>query len=562
MIFMRISVMMLGALSILAMPSCRAQEGCPSFEDSVSLCTPENAALEELSGLLDSRQHPGVFWAHNDSGDAAQLYAFSRTGQHLGIYALDGITAVDWEDIAFGPGPDSERDYIYIGDFGNNGLYRSSLVIYRIPEPDADPLQEPQNVLVEEVESFPLVYPLAPLVVYDCETLLVDPVFGDIYLVTKDSSSPQVEDGLCHVFRKTAPHLPGEEAILEEAGTLFFAKGLSGMITAGDVSPAGDEILIRSYLMNRLWKRLPGEALHEALARDYCAVPMTFEIQGEAIAFAADGTGYYTASEAYTLGIQPVHFFERIPETEGEGVSEGIPEGELEGTLEGEGLAEGAQEGLEEGLPEGEEEGIPSEGSLEEGEGLAEGLPEGQEEGEGVPEGEGLLEGSLEGGLEGQEEGFAEGVEEGQNEGTEEGAIEGEEEGMPLEGSMEGSMEEGEEEGVPSEGLPEEGEGETDPWHSADRDHDNVIGLSELLRVIQFFNSGGYHCEEGTEDGYAPGSGDPACLPHDSDYNPQDWDINLSELLRIIQFFNSSGYHSCPEVFPPTEDGFCVGIGE
>lgn len=525
----RIGAMIVGALFIVAVPSCRAQEGCPSFEDSVTLCTPENDALEELSGLLDSRRHPGIFWAHNDSGDTAQLYAFSRTGQHLGIYALDGITAVDWEDIAFGPGPDSERDYIYIGDFGNNGLYRTSLVIYRIAEPDVDPLQEPQNVLVEEVESFPLVYPLAPLVVYDCETLLVDPVSGDIYLVTKDSSSPQVEDGLCHVFRKTAPHLPGVESVLEEVGTLFFAKGLSGMITAGDVSPAGDEILIRSYLMNRLWKRLPGEALHEALARDYCAVPMVFEIQGEAIAFASDGTGYFTASEAYTLGIQPVHFFERIPEIEGEGMSEGTGEGEPEGTFEGEGMSEGEWEGAFEG------------------EGLAEGDQEGQEEGEGVLEGESVLEGSLEGGLEGQEEGFAEGMEEGQNEGqnegTEEGAIEGEEEGLPLEGS-------------------EEGEGEVDPWHSADQDYDNEINLSELLRAIQFFNSGGYHCQEGTEDGYAPGTGDLTCLPHDSDYNPQDWLINLSELLRLIQFFNSGGYYACPEVLPPTEDGFCVGISE
>jgi hypothetical protein len=33
-----------------------------------------------------------------------------------------------------------------------------------------------------------------------------------------------------------------------------------------------------------------------------------------------------------------------------------------------------------------------------------------------------------------------------------------------------------------------------------------VIQLSpELTRLIQFFNSRGYHCQAGTEDGYAPG---------------------------------------------------------
>lgn len=95
--------------------------------------------------------------------------------------------------------------------------------------------------------------------------------------------------------------------------------------------------------------------------------------------------------------------------------------------------------------------------------------------------------------------------------------------------------------------------------HSADPDGDNLINLTELLRVIQFFNSAGFHCEEGTEDGYAPGPGDQTCTPHASDYAPSgpDWHIALTELLRIIQFYNSGGYHPCPG--EGTEDGFCPG---
>jgi len=102
-------------------------------------------------------------------------------------------------------------------------------------------------------------------------------------------------------------------------------------------------------------------------------------------------------------------------------------------------------------------------------------------------------------------------------------------------------------------------EGSEEGPHTADQDNNNVISLSELLRVIQFFNSTGLHCQAGTEDGYAPGQGDQTCAAHDSDYNPQDWLITLSELLRIIQFFNSGGYYSCPG--EGTEDGFCPGIG-
>ncbi len=95
--------------------------------------------------------------------------------------------------------------------------------------------------------------------------------------------------------------------------------------------------------------------------------------------------------------------------------------------------------------------------------------------------------------------------------------------------------------------------------HSADPNGDGQINLTELLRVIQFYNSGGFHCEEGTEDGYAPGPGDQTCAPHSSDYAPSgpDWRIVLTELLRIIQFYNSGGYHPCPD--EGTEDGFCPG---
>lgn len=135
--------------------------------------------------------------------------------------------------------------------------------------------------------------------------------------------------------------------------------------------------------------------------------------------------------------------------------------------------------------------------------------------------------------------------------------------------ALEGECDEGEsggdglrgEEGEPFFGDSGEGEGEpcSNIYHSADQNQDNRISLSELLRVIQFFNAGGYHCatEPGsTEDGYIPGSGaNHNCCPHDTDYNPQNWMINLSELLRLIQFYNSGcyGYAGYP---PETEDGY------
>jgi PKD repeat protein len=104
------------------------------------------------------------------------------------------------------------------------------------------------------------------------------------------------------------------------------------------------------------------------------------------------------------------------------------------------------------------------------------------------------------------------------------------------------------------------GAGGSETVHTGDQDGDLRIQLSELLRLIQFYNSGVFHCAETpgvTEDGYAPGPGDQSCAPHFSDYEPQDWAVQLSELLRIIQFYNLKGYTPCPGT--GTEDGFCPG---
>jgi len=93
-------------------------------------------------------------------------------------------------------------------------------------------------------------------------------------------------------------------------------------------------------------------------------------------------------------------------------------------------------------------------------------------------------------------------------------------------------------------------------FHTADTSKSYAIELSELLRIIQFYNSTGYGCAEGTEDGFTPGLAPETCTestPHDSDYIEQDFRISLSELLRMIQYFNApDGYRENPD----SEDGF------
>ena len=94
-------------------------------------------ALVEISGLAASRTVPGVLWANNDSGDGPRVYALSAAGELLGTYDLAGAEAIDWEDIAVGPGPDPSLHYVYVGDIGQNGGLRDQVEVYRVPEPAA-----------------------------------------------------------------------------------------------------------------------------------------------------------------------------------------------------------------------------------------------------------------------------------------------------------------------------------------------------------------------------------------------------------------------------------------
>ena len=99
---------------------------------------------------------------------------------------------------------------------------------------------------------------------------------------------------------------------------------------------------------------------------------------------------------------------------------------------------------------------------------------------------------------------------------------------------------------------------EVHAFHSADyKPADWCIDISELLRAIQIYNVGAYHCDNLGEDGFNPGTGDftdPA--PHSGDYNPCDGIIGVSELLRIIQIYNVGSYH----VDTTGEDGFRPGV--
>ncbi len=271
----------------------------PTFEAGVSMGNLNSSAINEASGLSASRVNSGVLYVHNDSGDSARFFGVNAAGRLVGTFRLTGIGATDWEDVAVGPGPMAGRSYLYLGDIGDNNAVRTGGVqVYRVPEPTVSSGQSPPlDVNLAGAETITLRYPDGAR---DAETLMVDPLSGDLYVVSKRESYSRL-------YRAPASALVnGNTVTLEYRAALPW-----GWATGGDISPDGDEILVRGYSNASLWLRPAGTNLWDAFAAAGTSVPLASEPQGEAIGFDAAGWGYYTVSEG---GNPPLYYYNRVPE--------------------------------------------------------------------------------------------------------------------------------------------------------------------------------------------------------------------------------------------------------
>lgn len=274
----RLSLLTTGLLLL----SCTTRAQPPQFGEAEDLGELAHPEITEASGLAASRTTPGVFWAHNDSGDTTRVFALGPGGENRGVWYLEGITARDWEDIAVGPGPVDSLSYLYIGEIGDNDARYDAIRIYRVAEPRIP--NDTVGGVLGGVETITCRYPDGPR---DAEGLFVDPVTRDIYLVSKRETS-------VGLFRLAWPYATADTNTLERVQTLDSLT----MITAADISPDGSEILLKDYLGVYYWERRDGESVAEAISRRPRLLPYTFEAQGEAIAWGIDGA-YYTTSEEF-----------------------------------------------------------------------------------------------------------------------------------------------------------------------------------------------------------------------------------------------------------------------
>ncbi|HMI86252.1 MAG TPA: hypothetical protein VK550_19295 [Polyangiaceae bacterium] len=260
--------------------------GCAAYGTPAVTGT-EPTSLTELSGLVASRKNPGVIYAHNDSGSNSTIIVMSDVAAPLGQIVLGNVTAIDWEDIAVGPC--DAGSCIFVGEIGDNNLAYASRAVYRFAEPSISPAT-PIGTQTVTADALTFVYPDGR---HNAETLLVEPMSGDIFVVTKVSNLAST------VYRMPKPFTPGTQTTMEKVGDLSLP-GSAGLVTGGDVHPCGTRMLIRTYPAIYEFKLVAGQpfsTIFAAMATPVSTPTQDQESKGEGVTYAADGIGYFTASE-------------------------------------------------------------------------------------------------------------------------------------------------------------------------------------------------------------------------------------------------------------------------
>jgi hypothetical protein len=255
--------------------------------------------LLEISGVAASKINPGILYIHNDSGNPNQVYLTDGSGADKGTLTLTPVGNRDWEDIAVGPGPDAGKSYVYVGEIGDNDSKYSSIFVYRFPEPDLSGKTLPLISSVTTLDQIQLKYPDGPR---NAETLMVDPITKDIYIVSK-------QNNLANIYVARYPQSTSAVTVLTPVAQLYFNKA-----TGGDISPDGTEILLRSNEVIWYWHLQPNTSISAGLITQPQHAPyINKEPQGEGICFAADGSGYYTNTEirGYIGKLATISFYKR-----------------------------------------------------------------------------------------------------------------------------------------------------------------------------------------------------------------------------------------------------------
>jgi MYXO-CTERM domain-containing protein len=277
----------MGTVGLLALVSVRAEAApCAQYAAPAGAVAVEGPV--ESSGLAWGRRDPSRWFTHDDSGGRPRLWSFSPGDALAVAHPGDGLSFVDWEDLAAGPCTGAPGDCLFIADIGDNLAIRPFITVHEVEEPAPG---APLVVRTSHVGR----HPGGPV---DAEALLVHPCTGAIDILTKSATGDTAVHRLPPGGSVAAP------AEMARIGALRLSEGpdAARQVTGADWSPDGSFVAVRTYAAiwvhaatvgeDTGWWATPGVAL---------AGPD--EAQGEAITVGAGGS-LWTSSEGAPM---PLH---------------------------------------------------------------------------------------------------------------------------------------------------------------------------------------------------------------------------------------------------------------
>ncbi len=240
----------------------------------------------EGSGMVASRQYPGVYWWMRDGGDATAdkprdaIYAmkFDANGNSLAVRGTDkfpfnlvsGSKNNNWEDIAM----DSNNN-IWIGDIGANLCGRQDQKLLRVKEPDPT---SSETLTITANYTFKFPDPAS-----GCNTWNSEAMFwldGKMYIFAKTTNSP--------VYRVDFPSGSTGTANLVRLGTL--AGGVSN-ISVSSISDDRSRLMVASHGKTNIYQTTNTSLTGDSLVKDLISRAPKY------IATFTCGTGCTTAVE-------------------------------------------------------------------------------------------------------------------------------------------------------------------------------------------------------------------------------------------------------------------------
>ena len=289
----------------IALPetSFQSKACATTYNVPTAFSTLPGTLLLEISGLSPSGRNEQILWAHNDSGDAAQIYAIHQNGTHLATVGLEGVVATDIEDMASGFCPNREDFCLYIADVGDNRHERDELQIHILKEPTIDTNLSAQAISVTLEKTIRLTFSGEKP---NIEAFVINSQNNRGYLFEKaDNQTPRLfildldgetQQTLNDISTFDAPRLPN-------------STGINTLITAGAYHTNAKRLVLKTYAGIFEYRFVGGKTIEDIA--DVTPVILSerpaWELQGESITYSYWGDAILSASEDPTnVGSQQV----------------------------------------------------------------------------------------------------------------------------------------------------------------------------------------------------------------------------------------------------------------